>query len=296
VRVKTQDRPGPTLDEVGLTRAQLDRLRRWLPGAVLLAEHSWGLTDTVVLHLRHAGRELTVKAFGPTNHHFERELAAHRELTGPLLAEERVPRLVHADAEDRILVTTWLPGRLVQGDPAEDAPDTYRQAGRLLRRWHDGQGPGRPDPTWLPATRDRTLRWLDGPHRIPADLADAVRDREWPEGAVTLVPTHGDYQPRNWVVDGGRVSVIDLGRAAWRPAGTDLARLHTRQWRGRPDLEAAFLEGYGGDPRPSWWPTLLLAEAVGTAAWAHQVGDERFEAEGLATLRELLEEEVPPEA
>src|SRR5699024_8957932 len=43
VRVKTQDRPGPTLDEVGLTRAQLDRLRRWLPGAVLLAEHSWGL-------------------------------------------------------------------------------------------------------------------------------------------------------------------------------------------------------------------------------------------------------------
>lgn len=281
-------RPDPTLDEVGLTRLQLDRLHTWLPGAELLGEHSWGLTDTVVLHLRHAGRELTVKAFGPANHHLERELVAHREFTRPLLVDDRVPRLLHADPVSRVLVTTWLPGRLVQGDPAEGEPDTYRQAGRLLRRWHDGEGPGRQDATWLTATRERTLRWLDGEHRIPAHQAAAVRGREWPQEPVTLVPTHGDYHPRNWLVHRGRVSVIDLGRADRRPACTDLARLHARQWRTRPDLEAAFLDGYGTDPRPTWWLTLLLAEAVGTAAWAHRVGDEQFEAEGLASLRELL--------
>ncbi len=61
-------------------------------------------------------------------------------------------------------------------------------------------------------------------------------------------PHIGDWQPRNWLVDGCRVLVIDLGRADWRPALTDLARLSRQQWNGRSDLEAAFLAGYGADP------------------------------------------------
>lgn len=274
----------------GLSPEQQERVVAWLPGAELVDEHSWGLVDTVVLHVRHRGADLTVKAFGPANHHLDRELRAHREFTGPLLADERVPRLVHADTEARLLVTTWLPGRLVQDDPAEDDPDTYRQAGELVRRWHDGPaGPVR-STTWLAATPDRALRWLAQPHRIPEEQVAAIRAWAWPDEEVTLVPTHGDCHPRNWLVHEGRVALIDFGRADLRPAGTDLARLQARQWRGRPDLEAAFLQGYGADPRPAWWPSLLLAEAVGAAVWAHLVGDEAFEAEGLRALAEMLGE------
>nr|WP_232848145.1 phosphotransferase [Occultella kanbiaonis] len=108
---------------------------------------------------------------------------------------------------------------------------------------------------------------------------------------AVLVPTHGDWQPRNWLVDDeGCVRVIDLGRAAWRPALTDLGRLARQEWQGRPDLEAAFLDGYGGDPREqSAWQRTLVREAIGTAAWAYQVGDEPFEQQGHRMIQQCLE-------
>lgn len=273
--------------EAGLTPLQRDRVESWLPGAQLLDDHSWGLTDTRVLHVRHDGVELTVKAFGPDNHHFERELRGHREFTGPLLPDRRVPRLVHADPAARVLVLTWLPGRLVEDDPAVAQPSTYRQAGELLARFHARSA--RPSATWLGERRGRTLRWLAGPHRIPEKVVQCVRAHDWAVGEVDLVPTHGDLSPRNWVVHEGVVSFIDLGRADLRPAASDLFRLQDRAWRGRPDLEAAFFEGYGADPRRVWWwPSFLVSELVGTAAWAHQVGDEAFEAEGLRGLGEIF--------
>lgn len=276
-------------DLPGLTEPQRQRLADWLPDAVLLGDHSWGLTDTRVLHLQHAGTgiDYTVKGFGPHNSHFERELRGHREFTGPLLPDRRVPRLVRADEDARVLLLTWLPGRLVEGDPSADRPDTHRQAGELLARLHDQ--PGAHSTTWLAQRRDRTLRWLTHPHRIPSAVVEQVRGHSWPTGRVDLVPTHGDLSPRNWVVHHGVVSFIDLGRADLRPAASDLFRLGDRSWRGRPDLEGAFFEGYGADPREVWWwRSFVLAELVATAAWAHQVGDEAFEAEGLRDLDEFF--------
>ena len=84
--------------------------------------------------------------------------------------------------------------------------------------------------------------------------------------------------------------VIDLGRADWRPANTDFARLARQQWEGRPDLEAAFLDGYGEDPREAAaWRRALLREAIGTTCWAHVVGDDPFEQQGHRMLRQALE-------
>jgi Ser/Thr protein kinase RdoA (MazF antagonist) len=123
----------------------------------------------------------------------------------------------------------------------------------------------------------KTLAWLDTPHRIAPLTVERLRAliTSWPTPTATLVPTHGDWKPRNWLVDDdGVVSVIDFGRAALRPAMTDLAGLEAQQFRGHPDPERSFLDGYGADPResPAWLRT-LVREAVSTAAWAHQVGD-----------------------
>ena len=71
----------------------------------------------------------------------------------------------------------------------------------------------------------------------------------WPTPPATLVPTHGDWQPRNWLVHEGLVSIIDFGRADLRPAWTDFSRLAAGQFLEDAALEAAFLEGYGEDPR-----------------------------------------------
>lgn len=83
--------------------------------------------------------------------------------------------------------------------------------------------------------------------------------------------------------------MIDFGRFAFRPAVTDFARLAAQEWRAAPACEDAFLDGYGCDPRhPSEWLLVRLREAIGTAAWAYQVGDAPFEAQGHRMIAEAL--------
>ncbi len=90
--------------------------------------------------------------------------------------------------------------------------------------------------------------------------------------------------------DGTQVRVIDFGRFDYRPAATDLCRLAVQQWRSMPGLEIAFMSGYVDDPRDrEVWGIDLLREAVGTAVWAHQVGDDPFEQQGQRMLREALQ-------
>lgn len=273
-----------------LDARQRPLVERWLPGAEVEADLGWGLVATTVLRVRAAdGGLCVVKAGGPSDHHIAREIRAHLSWLAPWVRAGRAPGLLHHDADARVLVTRWLPGRLVLDDPAADDPEVYAQAGRLLAQLHAVEA--RPDDGYEARENARMRRWLGSAHRIAA--ADAARlsamaDR-WPEPPAVLVPTHGDWQPRNWLVHDGEVRAIDLGRADLRPAATDLARLAARDFRRDPALEAAFLDGYGGDPRdPGAWARTRVREAVATAAWAHQVGDEAFEREGLALVAEVL--------
>lgn len=273
-----------------LPPAQERLLQAWFPGYAVVADHSWGLVDTTVLQIRHDGRDVVVKAGGPGNHHLGREIEGRRRWLGPWLRTGSVGVLLHASEDDRILAVEHLPGRLVQDVPgAAHEPDVHRQAGRLLAAFHAQDV--RDDADHETEADARALRWLDQPHRLPAATVAALRKAiaTHAHDAVALVPTHGDWQPRNWLVHEGTVRVIDLGRAAWRPAMTDLARLARQQWEGRPDLEEAFLDGYGADPRdPAVWRATLLREAVGTAVWAHQVGDADFEQQGHRMVDQAL--------
>ena len=288
--------PSPTIRGVSaelstsLSPRQRDLLECWLPGALVQADLSWGLVGTTVLDVLAAdGTRCIVKAGGPKDHHLAREIHAHLHWLRPWTATGHAPQLLHQDRDAKLLVTRYLPGVLVQDHPAEGAPDTYTQAGALLAAFH-GQHRS-VDPGFEDAQNRRTLAWLDAEHRIPGAEAAQVRRliTSWPTPPATLVPTHGDWQPRNWLIDEGTVRVIDFGRAALRPAMTDLARLAARQFRGRGDLEEAFLAGYGSDPREvDAWRRVQLREAVGTAAWAYQVGAEQFEAQGMRMLAEAL--------
>ena len=265
-------------------------LEQWFPDLEVVADWSWGLTDTVVLHARSGGREVVVKAAGPENHHIGREIQAHREWVGVLAERGLAPLLLRAEGSANLLVTAHLEGELVLGTPVEEDPDTYAQAGALLARLHSQAS--RTDHDYERDQNARTLRWLDGPHRIDPDTEAELRARvaAFPCPATLLVPTHGDWQPRNWLHHGDSVRVIDFGRADWRPAESDFARLASQQFRGQVDLEDAFVDGYGGDPRePDGWRRAQLREAVGTACWAHQVGDEAFEAQGHRMVAEVLQ-------
>lgn len=279
------------MDELpGLTSRQRELIARWLPDAHLVAEHSWQLVGTTVLELAGPSGRVIVKAGDAQDHHIARELRAHRTWLGVWTRIGRAPLLLHAEDAAKLLVTRYLPGRLVEGDPAQDAPGTYRQAGRLLADFHSQHRELAAD--WTARLRDRALGWLAGPHRIPAPAVSALRAEitRWEDGEhVTLVPTHGDWQPRNWLIDEGEVRVIDLGRFDLRPAVEDFARLARQDFERDPRLEAAFLEGYGADPRePALWRRTLVTEAVGTAAWSHRVGAGSFEQVGLRQIEQLL--------
>ena len=139
----------------------------------------------------------------------------------------------------------------------------------------------------------KSCRWLESPHRIPAEHVREIEAvlGEYEPRPVVAVPTHGDWHPRNWLVETplGRVRVIDFGRFQWRPAQTDLVRCWSQEWRDRPDLEAAHMAGYGTDPRDVTWRIECLRQAIGTAAWARQMGDEPFEHQGLEMIVRVLD-------
>lgn len=283
----------PTQPPAGFAKLscrQRELVAQWLPGAVPVTDHSWGLVDTAVVEATYAGNRFIIKAGGATNHHLNREIEAHYHWLAPWTAIGRAPELVAADDDAKVLVTRYLPGRLVLDTSAAREPDTYRQAGHLLSLIHAQTSAV--DVDYETRANRKSMAWLDGPHRIAPATVRRLRALidSWPIGPVTVVPTHGDWQPRNWIINEGTLSVIDFGRAALRPAMTDLTRLASREFAEDGSLEAAFLDGYGFDPRePDSWFRERVREAIGTAAWAYQVGDRPFEGHGHRMIESALD-------
>src|SRR5690606_5759757 len=207
--------------------------------------------------------DVVVKAAGPADTHLPREIAAHPLYTARLAATGQAAVLRDASESLRVIILDLLPGELVLGTDAEWQPDADVQAGELLRRLHDQES--RTDTDYEARATAKALYWLDQPHRIDPDAASRARAvlQSAPAPHVPVVPTHGDWHPRNWLIDDGVVRVIDFGRFAFRPASTDFTRLAAQQWRSRPELEQALFGGYGHDPRdPDLWRLDALREAV----------------------------------
>lgn len=250
---------------------------------------SWGLMDTKVLRVRDGDREVVVKAAGPANHHIGREITAHESFTGPLVERARTGRLIAADRAENAVIIEYQAGELVEGTLHEFDPDVHAQAGSMLYALHAQTR--RMDDMYEQRATAKAVEWLDREHRVePHVEAEARRVlMAYRPRPVETVPTHGDWQPRNWVIEGTRVRAIDFGRFDFRPPATDLGRLATQQWKHNAPLEAAFLDGYGSDPRDGYlWSMDLLREAIGTAVWAYQVGDFEFEAHGHRLLSEAV--------
>lgn len=272
-----------------LTPPQAAYVEQHLGAPTLIKDMSWELTDTRVLHVRAGGREFVVKASGAHDHHIQREITAHESYTEPLIKRNRTARLVASDRGERILITEYQPGQLAQGTSFEHAANVHVQAGSLLRSFHNQHA--RVDTDYESRATAKALAWLDREHHIAPRIETEARRilRGYRPAPIVVVPTHGDWQPRNWLIDSSVVRVIDFGRFDFRPAATDLCRLAFQQWNELPALEAAFLSGYGDDPRNALnWPLDLLREAIGTAVWASVVGDLAFEDQGHRMLSTAL--------
>ena len=273
----------------GITDEQNRLLASWLGSFTVVRDYSWPLQDTNVLHVvTLSGANFIIKA-STTSHHIHREIAAHA--AGFEGLDGRVPALRHASARAGILVTEFLPGTLVEGTPAEDDPETYRQAGALLGSIHRPAGSSR---HYANALAIKTRAWMDLAHGLlpETQLTSLARNLDaLNPGTVELVATHGDYQPRNWLQDNGQIKVIDFGRAERRPWVHDLVRLSHQQFVQRPELAEAFHAGLGrtvGPAEADLWRLENLNQAIGTVVWAHQMGDTAFEQAGRDMVERVL--------
>lgn len=188
-------------------------------------------------------------------------------------------------------MASWLPG--VVG--AASDPDAHRQAGALAARLH-AIGPRSVDVEHAPRLVEQLDRWQRrAPGAFdPAEL-DVVRGRlreldRLPAPERTSI--HNDYQPRSWIVDGGRVAVIDFGRSGLDLLVRDVERLWFAEWVGHPELRDAFLDGYGRALTTDEVAIIqahAAFQAGGTVVWSTEHGDPAFERTGrdlLARLRD----------
>ncbi len=282
-----------------------DALLGWsetvLRECVVTEDYSWPHRRSRVLRLRDGlGREWIVKQHDDP-HRYRAELAAYQRWV-PALGD-RAPRLLaHADKLSAFLLSA-IPGDLAPW-PAQAVPQlgsaghaaelaVHRDAGVALRLLHRAQEPlacpdlgivktAELDQIGPQAAALLTRRELSFARSEVAGLSAA--------GSTDLVPCHHDYTPRNWLASEGMVRVIDYEWAGLDAPPADLARLHLAIWPERPDLHAAFLDGYGhlGDAETA----ILRGCAALTVVWlvvkARETCQPSFEHASRSALSRLM--------
>jgi Ser/Thr protein kinase RdoA (MazF antagonist) len=109
---------------------------------------------------------------------------------------------------------------------------------------------------------------------------------------VPVVACHGDFSPRNWLVDeDGVVRLIDFGRFQRDHWTMDLLLMSRRYWLTEPRLRDAFFAGYGRmieEVDRNYLRAAIGRWAVGTILWAREHDDAPFEELGREALADLL--------
>jgi hypothetical protein len=249
------------------------------------------LAEGVVRVATASGKELVVKRHLTRALH-EREIHAYRQWTWALGTS--APRLIAADHQAMVIVTSALAGS--SPGPADQTFSVHRQAGALLRRFHDAEHPSNL-PWFHDWLQDRARHWTRRAATLLSTTDTRIIERhlaalsrmEVPRGG----PCHLDFQPRNWLIGtSGDISLIDFEHARIDMPARDLVRLRFRTWAHRPGLRDAFLEGYGRpltEAEEQLTCHLGALDALTALARGHENADPELTAAGRDTLRQLGE-------
>lgn len=243
-----------------------------------VADHSWDYAEAHVVEVSDSagGRWIAKHCFRTKV--FDREVSALEKLAP---AVGRAPTLRAKDREEKIFIMPRLPGRAGTASTSEQ----FRQAGELTRRLHDAT-PATPLPDLAERLTEHMESWLC---RFPdsVDRADVAYARGRVKELAGLPATqavccHGDNQPRNWLVDDNDVVwMIDFGRAGARDVWLrDIERMYFAEWYENPELQDAFLDGYGRvltDDDVERLRAIGAAGSIGGRLWAREHHAPEFE-------------------
>lgn len=280
------------LGELSLPAELADFATASLGPCSLVADLSWPYEGSEVYRIRDArGVDHILKRL-ITDRFYRMEVDGYR--WAPALGTGRAPRLEAADPALRTVIVSFLPGAPMLGviDPAAETR-AYRQAGRLLALLHGAEPPAR-DTAVLERLLERCEQQLakaagelnTAQHEL-ARRAAALLAEIGP--ALRAVPTHGDLQPRNVLLDPdrGTVALIDFEKAALAPPVRDLVRLEAGIFTGNPGLREAFYDGYGRELDPLEVRALrawVVLDSVSALAWGIPNHDHEIVARARAAL------------
>ena len=260
-------------------------------------------------------------------HKWAQEAAFYHEFLpfAPPDFRAQTPRLLAQTGENetfRALLLSGLPGVPLE-TTAHLSPETERtawqKAGRYLAAFHALPLPGaaqfgaiqrsggvRPHP---PSTSASAFITLDLQNALtpPANGTSALQPDERALGERIMaeagaafaddppVLCQRDFGPRNWIVDaqtGAWIGVLDFEHTRRDVRVSDFAKLYDGPFAARPDLEAAFWQGYGPwpDTEENFAAQLRLVritQALSQIKWARAHSDAAFEAQGHDALTRL---------
>ncbi|WP_259294662.1 aminoglycoside phosphotransferase family protein [Streptomyces canus] len=214
----------------------------------------------------------------PSTTDYEREIQGYA-YASRALAPHEAPRLLAADTDLQVIMTSLQPGDVVRGLPLQAAAErrVYELAGALLRRWHDHSAPASDQNL-----ADTRASMSDQAQEATACLASTAEHldtaqrklvqcvaEELPQltSGLPTVFRHGDYSTRNWMWHPTHGhGVIDFAMSAPGLAVEEFVWLCGAVWVVRPDLKAAYFSGYG---RPlsdtEEWVLRLLTTRLGVS-------------------------------
>ncbi|HEY3871858.1 MAG TPA: aminoglycoside phosphotransferase family protein [Actinocrinis sp.] len=274
---------------------------------------SWGHGWSVVLRLRDAAGTTWFVKRHRDRERYDAEVTAYQRWV-PALGEQAARLRAHDAAQ--AIVLSALPGRpapwperdIERADRADRAHCAdraervaadlalQRSAGALLRRLHGAQ----PAVAWDDFGAAKTWEF----DRLAPQAAGLLTARELGAARAGVralcevgvpqrqVPCHRDYSQRNWLVDDdGGLRVIDFEWARPDVWVTDLIRLSFGAWQDRPDLQEAFLDGYGRRLSDAD-RAVLTGCSILTAVWlvvkARESAQGSFEQSSRLMLRRLI--------
>ncbi|MBT5616378.1 MAG: aminoglycoside phosphotransferase family protein [Microbacteriaceae bacterium] len=177
---------------------------------------------------------------------YQREVTALTTYT-PALGSD-APKLIDSDGALQMVLISEVAGEAASLSESAWDPLVHYRAGALIRTLHESAPPVISDQF----ARQCAARFEEAAFRLEqvvdsALLSEArvVIARAMDIHQVSLVPTHRDNHPGNWMVDsGGHVRLIDFGMSEYDPWIVDAFALEHDYWRIDPSLKVAFLSGY----------------------------------------------------
>lgn len=166
-----------------------------------------------------------------------------------------VPKLIDHDDALQMLLISEVPGETATSTAAAWDPMVHYRAGVLIRKLHESAPPVRSDQfaRQCAARFEDAASELDG--LVESHLLSEARlviARAMDIREHSLVPTHRDNHPRNWMVDhGDHVRLIDFAHSEYDPWIVDVFVLEQDFWRSDPNLKVAFLGGYDREILPN---------------------------------------------